>query len=238
MEDADKLLKIPKSECPDIWIRRPRQKMAQIMVQYGRPSRSSWKEFVRSSFGRTVMGKAIWENPIVTWLGENSKLGMSLCTSWKRIIFICVCGLHQIGWKETKYWSDVETTQQRSRFGRTTASGNEDIRSEREKLEKIPAWDLTKVRNELEVTDEARTKAQMFVLPHWWTSVIWRMQNWRPSTKNERVELFSEATLWKMFMTAAKIIDIISRLPGCAGQAADAVSAYTHVKNGGCFHII
>ena len=25
-------------------------------------------------------------------------------------------------------------------------------------------------------------------------------------------------------------MDIISRLPGCAGQAADAVSAFTHVK--------
>ena len=31
-------------------------------------------------------------------------------------------------------------------------------------------------------------------------------------------------------MTAAKIMDIISRLPGFAGQAADAVSAYTQVK--------
>ena len=31
-------------------------------------------------------------------------------------------------------------------------------------------------------------------------------------------------------MTAAKIMDIISRLPVCAGQAADAVSAYTQVK--------
>ena len=31
-------------------------------------------------------------------------------------------------------------------------------------------------------------------------------------------------------MTAAKIMDIISRLRGCARQAADAVSAYTHVK--------
>ena len=31
-------------------------------------------------------------------------------------------------------------------------------------------------------------------------------------------------------MTAAKIMDIISRLPGCAGYAADAVSAYTQVK--------
>ena len=31
-------------------------------------------------------------------------------------------------------------------------------------------------------------------------------------------------------MTAAKVVDIISRLPGCAGRAADAVSAYTLVK--------
>ena len=31
-------------------------------------------------------------------------------------------------------------------------------------------------------------------------------------------------------MTAAKIMDIISRLPGCDGQAADAVSANTQVK--------
>ena len=31
-------------------------------------------------------------------------------------------------------------------------------------------------------------------------------------------------------MTAAKVMDIISELPGCAGQAADAVSAYTQVK--------
>ena len=28
-------------------------------------------------------------------------------------------------------------------------------------------------------------------------------------------------------MTAAKVMDIISRLPGCSGKAADAVSAYT-----------
>ena len=31
-------------------------------------------------------------------------------------------------------------------------------------------------------------------------------------------------------MSAANVMDIISRLPGCDGQAADAVSAYTQVK--------
>ena len=35
---------------------------------------------------------------------------------------------------------------------------------------------------------------------------------------------------WASQMTAANIMDIISRLPGCAGQAADAVFAYTQVK--------
>ena len=39
-------------------------------------------------------------------------------------------------------------------------------------------------------------------------------------------------------MTAAKVMDIISRLPGCDGQAADAVSANTQVKNGRCSQII
>ena len=35
-------------------------------------------------------------------------------------------------------------------------------------------------------------------------------------------------------MTAAKVMDIISRLPRCAGQEADAVSACTQVKDGRC----
>ena len=38
-------------------------------------------------------------------------------------------------------------------------------------------------------------------------------------------------------MTAAKVMDVIARLPDCDGQAADAVSAYTQVKNGGCSQI-
>ena len=31
-------------------------------------------------------------------------------------------------------------------------------------------------------------------------------------------------------MTAVKVLDVIARLLGCAGQASDPVSAYTHVK--------
>ena len=86
-------------------------KMAKIRVQYGRSSRSSWTTSVRSSFGRTIMGKAIWESPILLRFGEGLQLGTLIRAPWKRVILIYVCGWHQIDWKETKHWSDVESTQ-------------------------------------------------------------------------------------------------------------------------------
>ena len=42
--------------------------------------------------------------------------------------------------------------------------------------------------------------------------------------------VFSEQGSSASQVTAAKVMDVISRLPGCAGQAADAISAYTQVK--------
>ena len=39
--------------------------------------------------------------------------------------------------------------------------------------------------------------------------------------------LFTEQGSSASQMTAAKVMDIISKLPGCSGQAADAVSAHT-----------
>ena len=59
MEDAHKLFKIPKSECPDIWDSSTTTQMAKVMVQYWRPSCSSWTKSVWSSFGKTIMGKVI-----------------------------------------------------------------------------------------------------------------------------------------------------------------------------------
>ena len=85
MEDAHKLLKILKSECPDIWIRLPMTQMAQIMVQCWRRSCSSWANSVRSSSGRIIMGKAIWESSIGTRLGKSFKLGMFICLPSKTI---------------------------------------------------------------------------------------------------------------------------------------------------------
>ena len=53
--------------------------VAKIMVQYGRSSRSSWTKSVWSSFGRTIVGKAIWESSFGTRSGKRFELGMFIC---------------------------------------------------------------------------------------------------------------------------------------------------------------
>ena len=85
MEDAQKLLKIPKPECPDIWNSSTTTQMAWIMVQYGRPSRSSWAKSVQSSFGRTVMGRQ-FEKIL-------SKYGWEKVSNWECLLVHCGKGL-------------------------------------------------------------------------------------------------------------------------------------------------
>ena len=56
-------------------------------------------------------------------------------------------------------------------------------------------WRKSEARNRWSMNQGRR--AQKFILHHQWTYVIWKMLNWRQSTKNTKVELYSEATLWK-----------------------------------------
>ena len=109
----------------------------------------------------------------------------------------------------------------------------------------MPAWQLTKVRNKKEVIDEARNKgrevhfASLNDLCHLKNSelepqyqkykgrVVFRGDNVKDDSGSYAV--FTEQGSSASQMTAAKVMDIISRLPGCAGQAANAVSAYTQV---------
>ena len=115
-----------------------------------------------------------------------------------------------------------------------------------EKLEKIPAWELMNVRNKKAVIDEARNKGRkvhfaslmdlchlknLEVEPHFQKykgRVVLRGDLVKDDSGSYAV--FTEQGSSASQMTAAKIMDIISRLPGCAGEAADAVSAHTQVK--------
>ena len=103
-----------------------------------------------------------------------------------------------------------------------------------------------KVRSKKEVIDEARTNGAKvhFASP----MDICHLKNAELETKHQKCKgrfvlrgdivkddsgshaIFTEQGSSASQMTAAKVMDIISRLPGCAGQAADAVSADTQVK--------
>ena len=120
------------------------------------------------------------------------------------------------------------------------------VDKEWEKLEKISAWNLTKVRSKSEVIDEARTSGakvhfaslmEKKSLEYAELEAQHQKYKGRVVLRGDIVKddsgsyaVFTEQGSSASQMTAAKIMDIISRLPGCDGQAADAVSAYTEVK--------
>ena len=114
------------------------------------------------------------------------------------------------------------------------------------KLKKISAWNLTKNRSKKEVIDEARTTGAKV---HFASLMdICHLKNAELEAKHQKYKgrvvlrgdivkddsgsyaVFTEQGSSASQMTAAKIMDIISRLPGCDGQAADAVTAFTQVK--------
>ena len=119
MEDDHKLLKIPKSECPDIWIRLPRHKWPK--------SWSSMEDPVvpreRNLYGHPLAG-LLWERQFENIL---LKHGWEKIPNWE-----CLFVHREKGLFLSVYVDDVklagkkqqidpmwETTQQRSRFGRT-----------------------------------------------------------------------------------------------------------------------
>ena len=91
MEDAPKLLKIPNSECPDIWIRLLRHKWPKSWSSMEDPVVFLERNLSGSSFVRTVMGKAIWGDPFETWLGESFQVGnVFSLTKKKDYSYLCM----------------------------------------------------------------------------------------------------------------------------------------------------
>ena len=121
------------------------------------------------------------------------------------------------------------------------------VDKEWEKLEKFSAWNVTKVKSQkLEVIDEAKISGATV---HFASLMdICHLKNAELEAKHQKYKgrvvlrgdivkdnsgsygVFTEQGSSASQMTAAKIMDIISRMPACDGQAADAVSAYTQVK--------
>ena len=103
MEDAHKLLKIPKSECPDIWIRLPRHKWPK--------SWSSMEDPVvpleRNLYGHPLAGQ-LWERQFEKFLLKHGWAKIPNC-EWLFVhrekglfLSVYVDDFKKKGWKETK----------------------------------------------------------------------------------------------------------------------------------------
>ena len=106
--------------------------------------------------------------------GKNGTIHCSI-TIWFTNLFLCL-----------KPWKFL---QQRQRWTRNGTNWRKFRRGTWRKSEVRKKWSMKQGR-----------KAQKFILPHWWTCVIWKMLNWRQSTKHTKVELYSEVILWKMIL--------------------------------------
>ena len=62
MEDAPSLLKIPKSECPDIWIRLPKHKWPRSWSNKEDPVVAVERNLYNHPLAGTIMEKAIQES--------------------------------------------------------------------------------------------------------------------------------------------------------------------------------
>ena len=118
------------------------------------------------------------------------------------------------------------------------------------KLETIPAWDLTKVRSKKQVIDEARTSGAKV---HFSSLMdICHLKDAELEAKRQKYKgrvvlrgdvvkddsgsyaAFTEQRSSASQMTAAKVMDIISRLPGCDGRS---IRLYPS-ENGRCSQIV
>ena len=103
MEDAHKLLKIPKSECPDIWIRLPRHKWPKSWSSIEDPV----VPLERNLSGYLQAGP-LWERQFEKVL---LKHGWEKVSNWECLFVHSQQGLFlsvyvddiKIGWKETKH---------------------------------------------------------------------------------------------------------------------------------------
>ena len=132
-ERRDTLLSKPTKNPKPIKKRKPRHRTGRpgvlgIAARFQRKSRgwqsSSTQRLTREFFSWTIFRAcekcglgytqclySLPERPTLRDLPEDFQLRMLIRTLWKRVVLICVCGWHKIGWKETKHWSDVETAQ-------------------------------------------------------------------------------------------------------------------------------
>ena len=108
LENAPRLLKIPKSECFDVWMRLPQHKWPKSLWK----SKDLVIHLERNLYGHPLAG-LLWEGQFenasleLGW-GENTELGMHVRSSETRAISVSICGWYQDGRHKSEFGSRVD----------------------------------------------------------------------------------------------------------------------------------
>ena len=78
MTEAPRLLRMPKEECPEMWIRIPPRQIPTGGDNIEDPSGTCWKKLMWSPTGRPCLGKKIWRSDIRKRMGGKYQLGECL----------------------------------------------------------------------------------------------------------------------------------------------------------------
>ena len=97
MEDAPILLKLPKSECPDIWVRLPRYKWTKGLQNIGEPVVPLERHLCGHPLAALLCARQFENILLQKWMRESTKLGMSVRPSPTRINLIRIRGRLQNG---------------------------------------------------------------------------------------------------------------------------------------------
>ena len=198
------------------------------------------KMWMAESMGRPVAGTMITSrNWRVSWKQRNRRdcvwkglyQGFSKTLVQEKRIILCNVAIWYTNWiRCLKQWKYLKPKQPWTKMGKTwenfgveSDQGQKQIWSERrsKQVHCASLMDFCHLKNaEIEKNDQkyqGRVVLRGDIVKH----------------DSDSYAAFTEQESSASQMTAGKVMDIISRLSGCAGQAADAVSAYTS-KNGRC----
>ena len=92
LKDAPRLLKIPTSECPDVWIRLPRHKLPKSWANIEHPVVPLERNLYGHPVSWTIMRKTVRRSFIKIWMGESTELGMSVRSSETKVFLVNICG--------------------------------------------------------------------------------------------------------------------------------------------------
>ena len=116
MTEALRLLRLPKGECPEIWIRNPPRQRPKGWDKIDDPVFLLERNF----YGHPLAG-LLWESKFEEVIFEK---GWEKVTTWEclylraqknRIILTCLCGRYKNDWKEAEHGPYVENSADKNR---------------------------------------------------------------------------------------------------------------------------